>query len=177
MQKAITLSLLLILISPSMALAQNAEERLDQIERRLERIETMLLGANKEPSSTSSASGSQSEIIKIAVTNKRFDDGVYEDSIWWDAQYTATGLTKAARAVKGTLIFADLFKEPRFRVGVTVDDPIQPNGTVVTNGIGIDYNQFIDSHKWLRSTSLSDMTIWFEVESVLYQDGTSETFE
>lgn len=166
-----------IALFPSLSFSQNVEERLESLESRLERIETLLLKSPDSNSSPTNVEVNENEIIQVTISNKRFDDGTYEDSIWWDAQYTATGLVKAARAIKGTLVFADLFKEPYFRVKVTIDDPIEPSGVLTTNGIGIGYNQFIESHTWLRTNSLSDMVIWFEVESILYQDGTSVNIE
>ncbi len=124
-------------------------------------------------------------ILTVDVTSKRFDpartDGdpktwKFEDNIWWDATYTAVGLEKDARSIKGVLKFCDLFGEPQFQVRVTIDDPISPEGVVSSKGIGIEYNQFDSTHKWLRSTSLDDMTVRFQVDTILYTDKTTEKF-
>ena len=41
---------------------------------------------------------------------------------------------------------------------------------------GIDYNQFMDSHQRLRSIAQSDLVTKFELEMVIFQDGTRESF-
>ena len=74
------------------------------------------------------------------------------------------------------LKFCDLFGDPQFQVRVTIDDPIEPNGELKSEGVGIKYNQFLQPHTWLRSTDLDDMTFRFEVQTVLYKDGTTERF-
>jgi hypothetical protein len=58
------------------------------------------------------------------------------------------------------------------RVGWTIDDPIGPGDKDVEKGTGFEYNQFKDSHQWVRSTDLADMTASFTVASILYEDGT-----
>lgn len=168
---------LLCVFSASTAIGQTVEERLSEVEGRLDRIESMLKVSGTSSAPSRAAKAANKSVFEVKVTNKRFDEGAYEDSIWWDTTYTAVGLEKSARAVKGTLVFADLFGEPKFRVNVTVDEEISAGGVLQTNGVGIDYNQFKASHKWLRSTDLEDMTIWYEVDSILYADGTRVTLD
>lgn len=126
------------------------------------------------------------KILLVDVTNKRFDPTrtgsdpsawKLEDNIWWDAHYTATGLGRAARSIKGVLKFCDLFGDPIFQVKVTIDEPIEPGQRVTTSGVGIEYNQFKDDHGWLRTTDLEDMTFRYQVTHILYVDGTRETFD
>ena len=176
MKLRISLVLISTLFSGT-SFAQSVEERLEEIENRLSGIENLILTSTESQPISSIVGSEPKGILEVNISNKRFDEGTYEDSIWWDAEYVAIGLSKPARAIKGTLVFADLFQEPYFMVQVTIDEPIEPSGTVVTRGIGIDYNQFRDSHKWLRSNDLSDMSIWFEVSSVLYHDGSTQNFE
>jgi hypothetical protein len=139
-----------------------------------------LLKAKGQPAAAA-PSNAAARVLSVTILNKRFDPSnpgsrKYEDNIWWDAEYTATGLAKPARSIKGVLKFCDLFGDPRFQVRVTLDDPIAPKAKVSVQGVGIQYNQFLDTHKWLRSTELSNMTFTFEAETVLYEDGTSERF-
>lgn len=149
-----------------------ADARIQALETR-QKVESMPASA---PSRAAPA-----RVVAVVVSNKRFDPSdvhasKFEDNIWWDATYTATGLSKPARSIKGVLQFCDLFGDPRFQVRVTIDDPVKPNGTIAATGVGIQYNQFLDTHKWLRATELNNMTFKFEVETVLYEDGTSERF-
>lgn len=121
------------------------------------------------------------KLLTVVVSNKRFDPSdsnmeKFEDNVWWDAEYTASGLQKPARSIKGVLCFCDLFGDPQFQVRVTIDDPMKPRGAIRVRGVGIEYNQFLDPHKWLRSTELANMTFRFDVDTVLYEDGTTERF-
>lgn len=148
-------------------------------ENRIRALEKVLKAEGK-PSSVSPIEAAE-RVLTVRVTNKRFDPAdwsrqKYEDNIWWDATYTARTLEKPARSIKGVLKFCDLFGDPQFQVRVTLDDPIEPKGKITVEDVGIEYNQFIDSHNWLNSTKLNDMTIRFEVQAILYKDGSTERF-
>lgn len=139
-----------------------------------------LLKAEGKPAASAPANAAE-RVLAVVITDKQFNPsnpraGTYEDSIYWNADYTATGLQKPARSIKGVLKFCDLFGDPQFQVRVTIDDPIEPAGKLKSEGVGIKYNQFLQPHTWLRSTDLDDMTFRFEVQTVLYQDGTTERF-
>ena len=120
-------------------------------------------------------------IVSVKITNKRFQDidaqrMILEQAIFWDCEFRGDGLTKTARAIKGHLVFADLFDEVKARVSWTIEDPVGPDYSTMERGRGIGYNQFIASNKWLKTTELKNMHVWFEVDQVIYQDGSSESF-
>ncbi len=121
-------------------------------------------------------------LIPVRLTNKRFQaqdwqNGVYEDALWFDVEYKPTrAMGKSTRAVKGALEFADLFGEVKFRLHVTINKSMRPGRPLATTGVGFEYNQFRDSHEWMRGTSFDDMKIAFRVESIIYQDGTTQNF-
>jgi hypothetical protein len=99
--------------------------------------------------------------LVVKVTKKSFDSkdihaGDFSDNIWWDASYKSN-LKKGTRSVKGVLQFCDLFGDPNFQIRVTIDDPIPPGSTVEISGVGLEYNQFLDEHHWLRTTQLKDL--------------------
>jgi hypothetical protein len=133
------------------------------------------------PSATMAPASTAERVLSVLVTNKRFDPSdihgmKFEDNIWWDAEYTATGLKKTARSIKGRLKFCDLFGDTQFEIRVTIDDPIKPDEKLNVQGIGVTYNQFLPRHNWLRSTELEKMTFRFQVETVLYEDNSTERF-
>jgi len=111
------------------------------------------------------------EIISVKLLDKRFSELEYEEYIFFDIELKATGLDKPARAIKGSLNLQDLFGETKLRIGWTIDNPINPGGKAIEKGTGFEYNQFIDSHKWARSTRLQDMKATFTVKSIIYKDG------
>jgi hypothetical protein len=188
MLKSASLAIATVLGASALVAPQDANlpKRVQELEQwkatadaRIQTLEGMLKAEGKP--AASAPADAAARVLTVVVSNKRFDpsnarSGKYEDNIWWDAEYTATGLSKPARSIKGVLKFCDLFGDPRFQVRVTIDDPIKPNAKANAQGVGIEYNQFLDTHKWLRSTELSNMTFKFDVETVLYEDGTSERF-
>ena len=121
-------------------------------------------------------------LIQVQLSNKRFQasdwqDGVFEDAIWWDAEYTPSQmLRKTTRAVKGVLEFADLFGEVEFRLKVIITEGMRAGRSIRKEGSGFEYNQFLDSHKWMRATAFEDMKITFRVDSIIYADGTTQQF-
>jgi flagellar biosynthesis regulator FlaF len=116
------------------------------------------------------------ELIAVKITNKRYDKIDYKEYIWFDVEWNPINLKKSARSVKGALLFCDLFGDARFKIGVTVNDPLKPGELLLKRGIGFDYNEYNDEHNWVRSTDLKDMTFRFQVSSILYGDGEREDY-
>lgn len=131
---------------------------------------------------TDTGSAGRSELpLRPTVANKRFQesnfrDGLYQDLLMFDVEWDASQLKQATRAIKGVLVFSDIFGEPRFRIRVTIDDPITAGSKFSQTGIGFEYNRFSDEHQWVRSTELHNMTIQFEPHEVLYADGSRKKF-
>ena len=119
--------------------------------------------------------------MQVSISNKRYapqnlNYGQYEDHIWFDVTYMAGALGKPTRALKGLLSFSDLFGEIKFQLNVTLNERLEPGRPFVQNGIGFTYNQFMQDHQWMLSTSKADMKISFLVTNVIYADGSSEEF-
>ncbi|MEZ5962462.1 MAG: hypothetical protein R3F56_01325 [Planctomycetota bacterium] len=43
--------------------------------------------------------------------------------------------------------------------------------------MGVHYNRFLDSHRWLQSTDVKDMQVVFRVQQVIYADNTREEYK
>lgn len=119
---------------------------------------------------------SAKQILQVTLLDKRYNEQDYQDFMSFDVQVKAINLSRPARAIKGVLNFQDLFEEPKLQLKWTIDEPLKPNETLVEKGIGFKYNQFLDSHSWVRSTDVEDMTASYTVKSIIYQDGTREDF-
>lgn len=120
-------------------------------------------------------------LLSPILSNKRYQPSdisrrVYEDAVWFDVTWDTSKLPRATRAVKGILIIADIFGEPKLRLKWTINDPLIPGRQHLETGVGFEYNQFKDSHKWVRNTDLQDMTFRFEVTNIIYQDGIKQEF-
>jgi hypothetical protein len=117
------------------------------------------------------------KFVSPAISNKRFEKYTYEENIWFDITWDTSELKKPTRAIKGILIFADIFGESKFQIKKTINKPLSPNQPMKETGIGFEFNQFKDSHKWMLSNDLKDMTFKFDVQNIIYTDGTSESYE
>lgn len=93
-----------------------------------------------------------------------------------DFTLTLTDESRPTRAVKGRLVFTDLFGDTGFEIGYTVNEPLRPGVPFVAKGIGFDFNQFMSDHNWMVGTEVKDMKVYFEVQSVIFQDGSTESY-
>ena len=122
----------------------------------------------------SAATPAAAPLLEVRLLTKRISTQDYQEFVFFDVEWRATGLKKAARAIKGVLYFQDLFGETKMKMGWTVDQPLAPGGTFVEKGAGLRYNQFMSDHQWIKSTDLTNMKASFVASQIIYQDGTRE---
>ncbi len=112
------------------------------------------------------------------VSNKRYAAADYErkipEMVRFDIDWDTSGLPKPTRAVKGVLVASDLFGAQKLLIDFTVDSPLSPGQSFEQKTKGLTFNQFTDSHRWFKETDLTNMTIVFIAEEILYQDGERE---
>ncbi|MDY0956284.1 hypothetical protein SOM22_17030 [Stenotrophomonas rhizophila] len=152
------------------------EERLADVERRLALLEARDRELPASQGALPARGAAEEQAVSVSVSNKRYDHGDYEDHIWFDCVYTLSQDSKPTRALKGAIEFMDLFGEVKFRLQLTVNDPLSPGRPLANPGIGFTFNQFMPEHQWMLSTDLSDMQIRLVASNVIYSDGTSATF-
>jgi len=151
------------------------EERVAEIERRIALLEAG--GGTQQLASTSIQPvpvAPKEPLVALSISKKRFDRGEYEEHIWFDCAYTLSQKSKQTRAVKGAIEFCDLFGDVKFRLQVTINDPMTPGRTLSNPGIGFTFNQLIPEHQWMLATDLSNMKCNFVASNAIYMDGTSE---
>ena len=119
---------------------------------------------------------SATEIIFPTVSNKHMADLDDIACIWVDVSFNPENLVKPTRAVKGALVFADLFGEVKLQLTATINDPLRPNVPYKKQGIGFEYNQSSSKHNWIKNTALEDMQISYRVDSIIYEDGEQQDF-
>lgn len=115
-------------------------------------------------------------VLKVRLLKKQFTKQNHQEFIFFDAEFAAMGLKRASRAIKGQLKLNDLFGETKMVVGWMFDGPLQVGETFVQKGKGFLYNQFMQPHQWVNTTALENMSATFDVDSILYQDGSREDF-
>lgn len=76
------------------------------------------------------------------------------------------------RAVKGEIMFTDLFDDEIKTLSFTYDQPIKAGATSNWNAT-TDYNQFRDEDVRLRNKNLEDLKIVWKPIKVIFQDGTT----
>jgi len=137
--------------------------------------------ANAPPPATAAAGSADQElrkqILQPTLLRKQYANQDYQDYVLFDIAFDSKGLDRPARAIKGTLIFTDLFGEQKFALRWTIDKPVAPGTVYTETGSGFEYNKFTDAHQWVRSTEKDNMKVKFRVDSILYQDGTSRSFD
>lgn len=117
--------------------------------------------------------------IRITLVRKEFESadysaGVYNDYIVITLEITnRTG--KKVRAFTGILSFQDLFDRTIYSGQLTYEDGLAANGTI-TDRRTIRYNQFIDSHVRLRNINRQDMQTTFDVEQIIFADGSKQSY-
>jgi len=115
------------------------------------------------------------EVVKVRLLSKRLAGDV-QKLIVFDLEFTADGLDKPARAIKGVVNLNDLFGAKKMGIGWTIDRELTPGSTINESGQGFSYNRFMEPHQWVNNTDLRNMAATFTVQSILYQDGTRIDF-
>jgi hypothetical protein len=79
---------------------------------------------------------------------------------------------KDIRAIKGEIMFTDLFDDEIKSIEFTYDQPIKAGTTVNWNGT-TDYNQFMDDDVRLKAKDLKDLKVVWKPIKVIFKDGTT----
>ncbi len=175
---------LLIIAATLMALAgpagaqgqESLEDRVAQLEARVRTLEATLarLTAAETQGPAPQRVAANGSPVSVRLISKRFHPGQYDNQILFELAFTSA-LPKAAHAFTGVVVFQDLFDRDIMRVNITIENPVVPGGSVKWSG-GVDYNQLTANHQRLRSIPQSGLRTKFELEQVIYQDGTRQRF-
>lgn len=109
-------------------------------------------------------------MVSVELLQKGFTELSYRDYITLKFLILNTS-DKNIRAVKGSVVFKDLFGEQIKEVGFTYDDPIPANKQVTYNA-SLKHNKFIDEDQRLKDKDLDDLKLEWIPESIILEDGT-----
>ncbi|WP_417800177.1 hypothetical protein [Tenacibaculum sp.] len=112
-----------------------------------------------------------SESVVISCFEKGFYKYKYEDYITYKFVIQNKS-SKNIRAVKGSLIFSNLFDEEIKTINLVYDKVLTAD-TTVNYEAQTDYNQFSDSDKALKNKELKDMKVKWKPEKIIFEDGTT----
>ena len=105
------------------------------------------------------------------------NDYANDFSDWLSFSFNFTNqLEKETRAVKGSVIFKDLFGDEWWRIGLALNDPIKPGATITWIG-QIDYNGFISAHKTAKNSNPKNVIVEYLINKIIFQDGSQIEFE
>lgn len=74
---------------------------------------------------------------------------------------------KPVRAIKGTIVFTDLFDADIFRISVTINKKIESQKNIIWEG-EMKYNSFIEAQSLFAGFAKDDMKLIFEEENIIY---------
>lgn len=118
--------------------------------------------------------------ISMRLLRKEFADnelqttGTFQDYINFYVQVT-NNTNKDIRAFTGMIHFRDLFDRDIFAGELTYEEGLDAGATVEW-ARGIEYNQFIASHERLKDIALSDVSVVFDTQQILFSDGTRTSY-
>lgn len=129
---------------------------------------------SKAPSESKPSNQKTLGVSLIRKGYRDFDMDIGNKAVTFALSFTNT-LGKSIRAFDGLLVFSDLLDNPIKKLNLSYTKPINSNEAVTWEG-EMDYNQFIDSDRALRSKDVSDLKVKLILRKVLYADGTTEEF-
>lgn len=112
-----------------------------------------------------------SNSVAVSCYQKGYDEVDYSDYITYGFVIENKS-EKDIRALKGELVFTDLFDEEIKSIGLTYDQPIKAKTTVKWNAT-TDYNQFKKSDQQLKNKDLKDLKVIWKPEKIIFTDGST----
>ena len=111
------------------------------------------------------------KILTVALYDKGYYKADYDDYLTYGIAFENKG-TKDIRAIKGTLVIADLFDTPIKELSIVQDEGVMA-GKTFKNSYTTDYNQFMEEDSRLRSKELKDVKVVWTPEKIIFSDGTT----
>lgn len=148
---------------------------------------TGAMGGSQTPAPSKSAAEeqptpkpSEPSPLRATLLSKGFHNaspsaGDYEDAITFSVSFENT-TGKDIRAFDGVLAFNDLLDNEVLSAKVQINESVKAGSSLNWDGV-LDYNQFMDAHKRLRSEGKENLRVTFQPRKVLFADGTSKEFE
>lgn len=149
-----------------------------------------ILGGNSSSSSKETAAKEKSEtdanlakqrepllnalsvnLVSKNFTARDFYAGRPSDNLSFSVQQMNKS-AKDIRGFKGVFAIKDIFGDELIRISYKSDDVLRA-GQSKKEEMGMNYNQFMDSHKKLRSTAMENLRVEWQPEMIMFADGTA----
>lgn len=129
---------------------------------------------NNEPERKVSFDNPLAKKVTFEITNKGFISEDFQDSNTFTFKFTNT-TNKDIEGVKGTIEFNDLFGDRIKGVSLSYDEGIKAGESKLYRA-SVDYNQFMEDDVLLRQTELSKLKYKWDINTIVYTDGTQDVF-
>lgn len=110
--------------------------------------------------------------LSVALTGKRNQQGEYGKQFVYLHVAYENKTDKDIQGVKGVLHINDIFGDKIVNVRWSYDRGVAANKRAVETGSGLDLNRFTDSHMKLWNTDFDKIKSSFEVQTIIFKDGT-----
>jgi len=114
------------------------------------------------------------EVIDKGFKKADFMVSEFQDKITMTIKFT-NKTDKDIRGVEGVITFYDIFDKVIQSTPISYDEGVPKNSSKNWSGAK-DYNQFIDSDVKLNNTDLKNLKYEWKVKTIVYADGTKESF-
>ncbi|WP_299444101.1 hypothetical protein [uncultured Aquimarina sp.] len=111
------------------------------------------------------------DVVKVQCVQKGYQEYDYEEFITYKFLIENKS-NKDIRAIKGNIVFTNLFGDKINTLSFVYDDPIK-SGRKNNYNATTDYNQFIEEDRALKNKDLKDLKIIWEPLKVIFSDGTT----
>lgn len=108
----------------------------------------------------------QEKLVEVELVNKALVAGDYGDQISFEIKFHNLSGRKI-RAIKGDLVFLDLFDAEVFRIEATINKMIDPGNFSVWIG-GFSCNQFMPNHIHFAQFKTEDLQLYLDDEKILF---------
>ena len=121
------------------------------------------------------------DVLEVILVDKGFQPSNpsarrYSDYITFEFAYENRG-AEDIRGFRGTVHFQDLFGETILELRLSVDEPLAAGERRVDRGKVLEYNQFRDPHRQLRTTEFDNLRARWVPETILLTDGREMSME
>lgn len=119
--------------------------------------------------------GALLQALSVTLYDKGFTNVSYQDYITMKFSYENTA-GKDVRGFKGTVVFKDLFGDEIKSVSLKEDNVLKAGETKRVERT-LDYNQFMKDDTRLKNTTLDNLKVEWQPETIMFADGSSLTVD
>lgn len=110
-------------------------------------------------------------LVSKNFTAADFYSGRSSDNLSFSVQQMNKS-AKDIRGYKGVFAIKDIFGDEIIKISYKSDEVLRA-GQSKKEEMGLNYNQFMDSHKKLRSTAMENLRVEWQPEMIMFADGTA----